>query len=187
MVDQAALQNLNLHDQIVTDQGTSTPFFMRLLQRKTLLAGDTAATAEHLAAFTITTTAPVHGGPVTLGVDDALALSHDDSGVVAGTYGDATHVAQITVDATGHVTDVVEVAITAAPGTSPTLNEVPSGTINGSNVTFTLAAPPSAAGISLFQNGLLLKPTTDYSLSTATITMVAAPLTGDTLLANYFT
>lgn len=41
---------------------------------------------------------------------------HANSGVTAGTYGDATHVAQVTVDAKGHVTGVSAVAITGGGG-----------------------------------------------------------------------
>jgi hypothetical protein len=58
--------------------------------------------------------------------------------------------------------------------------EIPSGAINGSNVTYTLASTPSpASSLHLYANGVRLRPTTDYSLSTATITMVAALQTGD--------
>ena len=78
-------------------------------------------------------------------------------------------------------------AIGGGGGATPTLNEIPSGLINGANVTYTLAATPTAAGIALYLNGLRQKKTTDYSLATATITMVAAPATGDTLFADYFT
>lgn len=38
-------------------------------------------------------------------------ITHATSGVVAGTYGDATHVPQVTVNATGHVTAVTDIAI----------------------------------------------------------------------------
>jgi hypothetical protein len=62
-------------------------------------------------------------------------------------------------------------------------DETPSGTINGSNVTFTLAHSPSPVGsLALFKNGQKLEPGgADYTLSGATITMVAAPKTGDIL------
>jgi len=65
--------------------------------------------------------------------------------------------------------------------------EVPSGTINGSNVTFTLAHTPSPAlSTSCFENGLnQIAGSADYTLSTATITYGTAPPTGTTLICNY--
>lgn len=65
--------------------------------------------------------------------------------------------------------------------------EVPTGTINGSNVTFTLAHTPNpAASVKLFKNGQeLIAAGADFTLATATITMVSAPATGDTLIAFY--
>jgi hypothetical protein len=65
--------------------------------------------------------------------------------------------------------------------------ETPSGTINGSNVTFTLAATPVAGTEQLFLNGILQEPGAgnDYTISGATITYLTAPATGDRLKANY--
>lgn len=65
------------------------------------------------------------------------------------------------------------------------LNEAPTGAVDGVNVAFDLANTPTAAGIALFLNGLLQTPTTDYTLAGDTITMLAAPLVGDVLLALY--
>ena len=66
-------------------------------------------------------------------------------------------------------------------------NEVPAGTINGSNVTFTLASIPNpAASLVLKFNGQDLKAGgEDYSISGLTITLNNAPITGDILLADY--
>jgi hypothetical protein len=66
-------------------------------------------------------------------------------------------------------------------------NEVPTGSINGSNVTFTLAAAPLSARLLLFRSGLCMKPGAghDYTLSGATITFATAPETGENLLAFY--
>ena len=66
-------------------------------------------------------------------------------------------------------------------------NEVPSGSINGSNVTFTLANTPVAGSVHLFINGLrgLVGSGNDYTISGGTITMEYALATGETLLADY--
>lgn len=66
-------------------------------------------------------------------------------------------------------------------------NEVPSGTVNGSNDTFTLANTPVAGTVQLYNNGLRQTLTTDYTISSATITFTAGniPLTGDVLIADY--
>jgi len=65
--------------------------------------------------------------------------------------------------------------------------EVPSGTMNSSNVTFTIANTPIDGEIQLFINRTLLAPTDDYTLAGKTITMVDAPDSGDSLLAYYQT
>jgi hypothetical protein len=51
-------------------------------------------------------------------------------------------------------------------------NETPSGALNGSNQTYTLAHTPIAASLRLYANGVLLLQATDYTLATATITLV---------------
>ena len=57
-----------------------------------------------------------------LGVDStsgtAAPPTNVSSGVTAGTYGDATHVARVTVDDSGYVTNAVEVLISAGGGVS---------------------------------------------------------------------
>jgi hypothetical protein len=67
--------------------------------------------------------------------------------------------------------------------------EIPGGTINSVNITFTLAfAPNPQQSLQLFLNGLLQELNTDYSItgSGATITFIAAPpQTGDILIAYY--
>lgn len=68
-------------------------------------------------------------------------------------------------------------------------NEVPSGTINGTNDTFTLANTPNSGTLALYANGLRLKSGSgnDYTISGDTITFLtgAIPQTGDVLLADY--
>lgn len=65
--------------------------------------------------------------------------------------------------------------------------ELPAGSINGSNVTFTLANTPVAGSVHLYLNGLLQDEGGgfDYTISGATITMVTAPASGERLVASY--
>lgn len=66
--------------------------------------------------------------------------------------------------------------------------ETPAGTINGSNVTFTLANTPVSGTESIFLNGILQDAGAgnDYTISGDTITFETAPATGDKLKANYW-
>lgn len=66
-------------------------------------------------------------------------------------------------------------------------NETPSGTVNGSNVTFTLANTPVAGSEEVFIEGWLLISGSgnDYTISGATITMLTAPLTGERPRVSY--
>ena len=76
----------------------------------------------------------------------------------------------------------------AAGGPVPNFSdaEVPSGTINGVNVTFTLLrAPNPLQSLELFLNGVLQTQGIDYTLSTNTITFTVAPASGGALIAWY--
>jgi hypothetical protein len=64
----------------------------------------------------------------------------------------------------------------------------PAGAIDGTNTVFTLpSAPNPAASLIVTRNGLVQKAGTDFNLSGATITFVAAatPQSGDLLVASY--
>jgi hypothetical protein len=64
--------------------------------------------------------------------------------------------------------------------------ETPSGTVNGSNTAFTLAHTPlSSTSVRVYKNGVFQRQTTYYSVSSATITFVTAPTTGDEIDALY--
>ena len=68
-------------------------------------------------------------------------------------------------------------------------NETPGGTLSGTNPTFTLANTPNTHvtyPLMLYQNGQLLDPTDDYSLSGTTITMSSPPAGTDKLRAYYW-
>lgn len=65
--------------------------------------------------------------------------------------------------------------------------EIPTGLINGSNVTFTLANTPVSGSEHVYRNGLLQESGAgnDYTISGATITFLTAPLTGDKIRVTY--
>ena len=62
--------------------------------------------------------------------------------------------------------------------------QIPSGTVNGVNVTFTLAFAPIQI-IRLELNGRPLRYTTDYTLSGTTLTLVVPPELGQELDITY--
>jgi uncharacterized phage infection (PIP) family protein YhgE len=89
-------------------------------------------------------------------------------------------------------TDIVQ-AFYRVPGTGQAATfsdaEIPSGPINGTNATFTLAAAPNPVlSLKLYKNGMLLQQNGDYTLSSARITFTSAqvtPQTGDSITAFY--
>ena len=85
----------------------------------------------------------------------------------------------------------VGAAVTATVGAGAGLNfannETPTGSINDSNVTFTLANSPSPVlSLDIKLNGALQTAGgVDFTLSGATVTFVVAPPTGSILRASY--
>ena len=65
--------------------------------------------------------------------------------------------------------------------------EVPSGAINGSNVTFTLANTPVSGSEHVYLNGILQESGAgnDYTITSSVITYLSAPLTGEKLRVTY--
>ena len=84
-------------------------------------------------SITVKTTSPISGGSSTAVTGSGTwTISHANSGVTAGTYGSATAVPKITVDATGHVTGVTNTTITASAATKYTTCTLPVFTAAGS-------------------------------------------------------
>ncbi len=64
--------------------------------------------------------------------------------------------------------------------------ETPTGLINDSNTSFTLAGNPNPdASLEVYLNGQVLTLTLDYTLSGVTLTMVNAPMTDSVLRVTY--
>jgi hypothetical protein len=68
------------------------------------------------------------------------------------------------------------------------VRETPTGLVNSSNTTFTLANTPFANTEMVFLNGILQEPGAgnDYTISGLTITYLTAPVTGDRLRVSYY-
>jgi len=65
------------------------------------------------------------------------------------------------------------------------VREIPTGAIDGSNATFTLANAPAIYSLHLSLNGVDLLKDTDFTIAADTITFVIPPQDGDWLLASY--
>jgi hypothetical protein len=135
---------------------------------------------------------------ITPGVTGTLPVLNGGTGVTTST-GTGSNVLSVSPALTGSPTTPTQTAndnstkiastayVDAKAGTQSLVsNEVPAGTINGSNVTFTLASTPATNSLALHKNGIRLKPGgADYTLSGNTVTFVTAPPTGAVLLADY--
>jgi hypothetical protein len=97
----------------------------------------------------------------------------------------------ITLIAAGSAAGTWDPGTTAAATGFTTSNfvtrETPSGSVNGSNTTFTLANTPTAGTEEVFLNGILQEPGAgnDYTISGGTITYLTAPVSGDKIRVNY--
>lgn len=138
------LQPLYNNLAIVNAAGMPTDYFIRWAQQRQIDISEaiTAAEAQQLiddwaAGRLINTTTPILGGG---DLSSDLTLSHADSGVTPGTYGDATNVAQITVDEFGHVSAAVDVAISGGGGGALTLISEVVTAASQANVTFSSIA-----------------------------------------------
>jgi len=117
-------------------------------------------------------------------LDPARAITVVAAGI--GVNIDATTMA-ITTDQLGVKAGVYQAAGTYLGPTNIVTRETPTGSVNGSNTTFTLANTPTAGTEEVFLNGILQEPGAgnDYTISGATITYLTAPATGDRLRVNY--
>ena len=64
-------------------------------------------------------------------------------------------------------------------------DETPTGAVDGSNTTFTLANTPTSGTLVIYEGGLRKLQTTDWSLSGTTITFTYAPPSGSYVRCSY--
>lgn len=111
-------------------------------------------------------------GDATTNGSNALTLATVNTNIGSFTNG------SFTVNGKGLIT-------AASNGTAAAQNQgSPTGSINGSNTSFTLSPTPAAsANVNCFLNGLQQRQGAgnDYTISSATITYLTAPATGSTL------
>lgn len=104
----------------------------------------------------------------------------------SGASGSGASYSELTV---GTGLSITGTTLNAAAALSFAIGETPSGTINGTNPTFTLANIPTSGSVALYANGIRLKSGAgnDYTISSDTITFLtgAIPVTGDVLQADY--
>lgn len=125
-------------------------------------------------------------------IDDSTIGENGSKQLIVKTGGiTATQIGAQAVTSAKIATAAVGVGLTGGNGTALTLQssirETPTGSINGSNTTFTLANTPKSGYEEVFLNGVLQDAGAgnDYTISGLTITMLAAPVAGDKLRVSY--
>lgn len=104
-------QPLVSNQRIVNADGTPTDYFIRYIQQRLM---DIAAATGVPVSRLISTNAGLTGGG-DLSADRTFGIAN--TAVVAGTYGDATHIPQITVNSRGQATGIGSVTISVVPPT----------------------------------------------------------------------
>jgi hypothetical protein len=122
------------------------------------------------------------GGGNTKFVTNGYGSIVDSSGTLYTIKADTSVTAKLRDAALNTLTDNVALKLSSS---NFVFNEVPSGTINSSNVTFTLANTPTTGTVQVYVGGLRQKLTTHYSISGSTITFVTAPATGTDIIVDY--
>lgn len=105
------------------------------------------------------------------------------------TYADTLWICTANQGGTLETTSITFQQVNAAGLTASNFvdKEIPSGSINGSNTSFSLANTPVAGSEHVYLNGVLQESGAgnDYTISSATITMLTAPASGEKLRVTY--
>lgn len=161
---------------LVKDEGSGTSARNGLWEVVTLGTGDNG-TWDRPSDFDNTPGSEVTAGAFTfiergtVNKDRGFVLITDDPITLDGTAG----------------TGLTWTQFSAASTSAFVTRETPSGTVNGTNTSFTLAQATVTTGSEeVFLNGLLQNASSnDYSISANVITFTNAPVSGDTILTNY--
>ena len=93
-----------------------------------------------------------------------------------------------TSDASKPISTATQTALDAKLTTANyVVRETPTGSVNGTNTSFTLAFTPASGTESVFFNGILQEPGSgnDYTISTNSITFLFTPVAGDKIRVSY--
>jgi hypothetical protein len=110
--------------------------------------------------------------------DNTITITATGNGITGG--GDLTANRTIALDFT-----YLDSRYSSSSGSNYIALETPTGSINGSNVTFTLAHTPGSNTEMVVLNGLIQQRGVDYTITGATITLSIAPIPGDWLGVTY--
>lgn len=176
--------------------GTSLLTFAQFSSAGIIVAGNGLTKTSNTLDVNVGNGLTLTGNAVTVLAADAtinvsasgVKLSALNSGNVF--VGNASNVATSTA-MSGDVT-ITNSGVTTVTASIPrysafVFSETPSGAINGSNTTYSLANTPQSGTVSLHLNGVRQNPGAgnDYTISGTTVTYVTAPNTGDVLLVDY--
>lgn len=175
--------------------GTTALVFAQIGAGESTAAGAgltlTGSTVDVVAANTSLTVGAndvaVNIGDASLEVSSGLRVKQGTSGqVYIASAGGVLTPVTLSGDATVTASGVLTLVSTVLKEADVVTRETPSGTVNGSNADFVLAATPLSGSEEVFLNGMLQQGAgEDYTLTTATIAFVSAPATGSRILVNY--
>jgi len=182
------------------ESGTPTTYSYDVSDRLTTsIAGTARTTYSYDANGNLTGVAAGFGlATLTYNYENRLKVHLSPGSIATYTYKangrDVMRSQQVDGALTTHVWDgdsqLAQYNVPIAGYTSGTISfvrlEVPTPAPNGSVTAFTLAHTPVANTETVFLNGIAQIPTDDYTISGATITMVAAPRSTDQLSVSYF-
>jgi len=131
----------------------------------------------------------LNGSTLALGAAGLSLAALASANILVGNASSVATAVTISGDATMSNTGVLTLITAAAGGavraSSFSAGETPGGTVNSANVAFTAAFLPIANTECVYINGIRQKRVTDYTLSSSTISFVAAPFTGDFVTIDY--
>ncbi len=120
-------------------------------------------------------------------IDYSKLATLTSANFLVGSVGNVATSVTMSGDATLSNAGVLSLASTVLKEADVVTREVPTGDLDGADVTYVLANTPISGTEHVYLNGILqnVGGSNDYTISTNTITFNSAPLSGDIVLASY--